>query len=397
MDLIPCLSDQEKPLDDLINDYFIGGYTYEEIREFLRIHHGHDISLSTLKRNLKRKNLFRRPLNTRRCSVNELEAAIQNDLEGSGAQLGYRRVWASLKSKGLIVRREDVRKTLLNIDPEGVDQRRRHRLSRRTYRNPGPNFVWHIDGHDKLKPFGFSIHGCIDSYSRRLIWLEVSSSNKVPELIARYYLEAITQLKGIPNKIKADDGTEHSLIEPIHISLRDSNGDCEALDTFSIVSSPVNQRIEAYWSKLRRDRPGWWVSFFKDLVDRDLYDPSDAVLLDCARFCFMRLIREEIRTVKQEWNQHLIFKSKNGGPSGRPNTMYFLPHLHGGTNFLKDVDLDEVSEFSSISIRTVEDFSDEFGEFATTLMAQDGWNVPDNFEGCFNLYAYLIQKIAEYS
>ena len=26
----------------------------------------------------------------------------------------------------------------------------------------GPDFVWHIDGYDKLKPYGFPIHFCID-------------------------------------------------------------------------------------------------------------------------------------------------------------------------------------------------------------------------------------------
>ena len=24
--------------------------------------------------------------------------------------------------------------------------------------------MWHVDGYDKLKPFGFPIHGCIDGY-----------------------------------------------------------------------------------------------------------------------------------------------------------------------------------------------------------------------------------------
>ena len=28
-----------------------------------------------------------------------------------------------------------------------------------------PNFLWHCDGYDKLKPFGIAIHGCIDGYS----------------------------------------------------------------------------------------------------------------------------------------------------------------------------------------------------------------------------------------
>ena len=28
----------------------------------------------------------------------------------------------------------------------------------------GPSSVWHCDGMDKLKPYGFAIHGCIDGY-----------------------------------------------------------------------------------------------------------------------------------------------------------------------------------------------------------------------------------------
>ena len=31
---------------------------------------------------------------------------------------------------------------------------------------PGPKFVWHLDGYDKLKPSGFTIHGASDGYSR---------------------------------------------------------------------------------------------------------------------------------------------------------------------------------------------------------------------------------------
>ena len=42
---------------------------------------------------------------------------------------------------------------------------------------PGPNFIWHIDGYDKLKPYGFCIHGAVDGYSRRILWLEVGPSN----------------------------------------------------------------------------------------------------------------------------------------------------------------------------------------------------------------------------
>ena len=91
---------------------------------------------------------------------------------------------------------EDVRKAILEMNAEGVQQRKRRKLIRRKYRNPGPNYMWHIDGHDKLKPFGFTIHECIDGFSRKLIWLKVTSSNKIPEIISQYYLKAVKRLKG---------------------------------------------------------------------------------------------------------------------------------------------------------------------------------------------------------
>ena len=89
-------------------------------------------------------------------------------------------------------------------------------MQRKKYRNPGPNYVWHFDGRDKLKPYGLSMHGCIDGSSRRIVWLEVASTNKVPELTAKYYLDALKQILGKPQFVKADNGTEHSITEPLH-------------------------------------------------------------------------------------------------------------------------------------------------------------------------------------
>ena len=74
----------------------------------------------------------------------------------------------------------------------------------------GPNYCWHVDGLDKLKTYGFAIHGCIDGYvfeasykecsyvallfnsfSRKLIWLEVACTNNNSSVIAGYYLNAV--------------------------------------------------------------------------------------------------------------------------------------------------------------------------------------------------------------
>lgn len=55
---------------------------------------------------------------------------------------------------------------LQELNPQGTEQRTRHRFVRRTYHPMGPKYLWHVDGYDKLKPFGFGISGCIDGFSR---------------------------------------------------------------------------------------------------------------------------------------------------------------------------------------------------------------------------------------
>ena len=49
-----------------------------------------------------------------------------------------------------------------------VNTRKRRTLRRMLYYSPGPNWVWYLDGYDKLKPCDFEIHECMDGYSRRV-------------------------------------------------------------------------------------------------------------------------------------------------------------------------------------------------------------------------------------
>ena len=51
---IPCMwAELDKTLDQFLSDYFTKGFTYLEIKEFLRVYHQQTISLSTIKRHLK--------------------------------------------------------------------------------------------------------------------------------------------------------------------------------------------------------------------------------------------------------------------------------------------------------------------------------------------------------
>ncbi|KAL5506355.1 hypothetical protein EMCRGX_G007977 [Ephydatia muelleri] len=60
----------------------------------------------------------------------------------------------------------------------------------------GPNWCWHIDGYDKLKAFGFPIHACIDGFSQKIIWLELTSTNTDPSVVVKFFLDAVIKLEG---------------------------------------------------------------------------------------------------------------------------------------------------------------------------------------------------------
>ena len=77
------------------------------------MYHGHQNSLSTLKRNFKASDLHGRPLISWRATIEEVNNAVQKELDASDVNLGYHRIWSSLEKQKILVRKEDVRKTVL--------------------------------------------------------------------------------------------------------------------------------------------------------------------------------------------------------------------------------------------------------------------------------------------
>ena len=99
------------------------------------------------------------------------------------------------------------------------------RLERLTYTVPGPYFIWHIDGCDKLKSFGLCISGCIDRFSKKKkkknIWLNVYNTNNNP---------------------RGDYGTESGLVRDLQTFLWNSRTRDSILPSYVDGSSTGNQR-----------------------------------------------------------------------------------------------------------------------------------------------------------
>ena len=312
-------------VEECVAAYWRKGYRYAAILIFLSVYHGIHWTLRQLKYFISHKLGLRRRGN--QSSIADIRRAIYLELNGSGRCLGYRSMPRRLQHDyHLSVGKHVIRTLLQNIDPYGVNQRRRRRLERRRYRNPGPNGAWHIDGYDKLAPYGFHISGCIDGYSRRIMFLQVAATNHDPAVIACYYLSCVKQIQGCPRLVQTDCGTENVVVAEIQgVFCINAPPPFDGPNSHRYGSSPSNQRIEAWWSYYRKQNSGWWIDFFKDLAASGNFEPGNLIHTCCLQFCFMALIQEELDKVASEWNRHRIRPSRMAEcPPGVPDELYFL-------------------------------------------------------------------------
>ena len=312
----------------IIKDYFLHGLSYKEILEFLEIFYAVTLSLRQLHRILRKQNLFRR---CRKSNITEVTQAILQNLSGSSKSFGYCLMHQKLRADSFVVDRETVRILLKILDADGVELRSSHHLARRTYVSVGPNYLWHIDGYDKIKAYGFAIHGATDGFSRNVLWLRVASSNNNPQVIASYYMDCIRQLRLVPRAIRSGRGTENTIICGIQRFLRRNAEDLISdKNSFVYGSSTHNQRIECWWSILRRSRLNWWINFFKDISAENILDTS-LTYIEFLRFCFLGILQEQLDGTRRLWNNHFVRKTRNTEcPGGRLDVLLYTPSLVGG-------------------------------------------------------------------
>jgi hypothetical protein len=323
---------------------------------------------------------------------------IETELHGIGSSIGYRAMHQRLTvDHKLVTDRETVRQILKILDPEGVERRLRHRLKRQQYKVKGPNYIWHIDGYDKLKPFGFCIHGALDGYSRRVLWLEVGPSNNDPSVVGQYYLNYVRQIGGAPRIVRADCGTENVHVAAMQRFFRFSADDDFAGDkSFMYGKSTSNQRIEAWWSQLRRSSSDWWIKYFKDLRDSGIYRDEQIIDKQCLTFCNNNIIRDELYKVARHWNIHCIRPSINSESlSGRPDTLYFLPEVNNTRDYktrTNAADMEVAEEMCCLQ-NPPNGCEPEFNELATIIMRENRLQMPTTVEEAEQLYVELIHII----
>ncbi|XP_046569551.1 uncharacterized protein LOC124277874 [Haliotis rubra] len=377
-------------MEELVGLYFHLGLSNKEILQCLAHQHHIIISLRTLMRVMKRRNLFRRKHFS---DIVDLALFLVDELENSGKRLGYKLMHLKCRQEGLVVTQDTVRMLLHILDPVGVAVRRRHRLQRREYLNCGPNFLWHIDSYDKLKPYGICINGAIDGFSRYIVWLEAHCTSSDPKVVAGYFIQEVQIRKGCPARIRSDKGTENTHVRDMQRFMRQNHNDQYANISFLVGSSNHNQRIEQWWGILRRMNAQNWMDTFSMLKDVGSFS-GDFLDKSLIQFCFTEIIQTELDQVVKLWNSHHVRSSRTStSPSGRPFMMYNCPGVYGTHTFLCDVAQETVGLCSEETTPKGLPCDETVYELCTLLIEENGKQKATSAEEAVILYQFLREEV----
>ena len=89
--------------------------------------------------------------------------------------------------------------------------------------------------------FPLAIYGCIDSASRKLLWLRIWVSNSDPKIIGRWYLDYLYESRILPSILRLDKGTETGIMATMQAFLHRNHRHMDPGDTVIYGPSTSNQ------------------------------------------------------------------------------------------------------------------------------------------------------------
>ena len=270
-------------------------YTWQQVADVLMM------SRTTLWRRLKEVGM---PLSLYNdITESELDGVVEL-LVRDFPTYGIVMMWGQLRSMDIVVTRQRVHESLMRVSPTFVHHRRSHTISRRVYSVPSSNYLWHIDGLHCLIRWKIVIHGGIDGYSRRIVYLHASSNNRA-DTVYSLFRGAVAEC-GWPSRVRSDKGGENVDVARAMLSVRGTGRKSHITG-----SSVHNQRIERLWRDTFRCVGQLYYSLLYGMEDNGLLDVYNEKDLFAVQFVFLPRINNQLNQSASAWNRHPL-RTENG-------------------------------------------------------------------------------------
>lgn len=239
-------------------------------------------------------------------SENNLTAVVQS-VKSLTPNIGQSRMLGALRSRGLHVQRWRVREIMRKIDPVGTALRWNQVVYRRKYSVPGPNALWHIDGHHKLIHWRLVVHACIDGYSRLIIYLHCANNNLASTVLDLF--KGGVRRHGLPSRTRSDHGLENVEVARFMVEGR-------GLGRGSMLTgkSVHNVRVERLHRDVYIGVLSQFASIFNGLESSGLLDPDIEVHLYALHLIFIPRINRALREFTNQWNCHPVSTAQSFSP-----------------------------------------------------------------------------------
>lgn len=225
--------------------------------------------------------------------------------------MGRRMLRGALTADGYAIPWVRIKESLRRVDPIGTLARQiRQSVTRYKYWVPRPNYLWHFDGHHKLIRWRFVIHGCIDGYSRRIVYLFAATNNRA-ETVLYAFMHGCNRL-GVPEKVRCDKGKENT--EVVAFMFRTHQATDNSNNIVMAGRSVHNQRIERLWRDVNRIVCARFRDIFLSMEHEGLLDPDNYVDILILQRIFLPRIREALNAFIEIWDHHPMSSEGNKTP-----------------------------------------------------------------------------------